>query len=81
MEEAKTMEEVAEGAARVAGEYASLFATKGLYIEKEETKGRCVRTSRAIAAGTELFADEPYVATLKQVDIRKINCIDEKVSL
>lgn len=47
--------------------YASLLLARGLFIERDGTKGRCVYSSKRIEPGTEVLADEPYVAALKQV--------------
>jgi len=52
---------------RVELQYAKILQAKGLYIAKEETKGRCLLSSKNFTEGSEVLANEPYVAALKQV--------------
>ncbi len=52
---------------RVERQYTRILQAKGLYIKKEETKGRCLFSSKSFQEGSEVLANEPYVATLKQV--------------
>lgn len=62
-----------EDAGAVERKYTSLLSAKKLYIEKIESKGRCIFTSHNISTGTEVLSEEPYLAALKQVRTIFIN--------